>query len=452
LGLVFSLASSSVCGNSENYNELDKLVAGSFPKPGPGGTVIVRQGDATFLHRAFGMANLELGVPMTTDSLLATGSITKSFTAAGILLLVQRGELSLNDDVRNYLGDDITIEGPITIEQLLTHTSGYPNLVDREDFDAISKTELSPPELLSLTNGMPMHFPPGSGFRYSDSGYFLLGAVIERLSGLNYERFMEERVFAPAGLAHTTYGSDKKIVQGRVQGYSTEGNEFINAPHIDMTIPYAAGGIYSTTEDLANWIEVLRGGKFIDPDLLDRAWAEQTLADGTRVGYGFGWSICEIAGQRSIGHGGFINGFGASLEYLPDSDITVAVLTNQDAGNPEASYLARRVLRFMLTGNAALPELQLEASKMNDLVGTYRYENGDTRVIFESNGNLFSKRNDNDPIGLTAVSPDFLAFPHTEGSYGLRFTGDSDGTIRSVETRLNCGLLETGRREASEVR
>jgi D-alanyl-D-alanine carboxypeptidase len=393
------------------------------------------------------MANLELDVPMARDNLLAAGSITKSFTAAAILVLVQRGDLSLDDDVRKYLPDIVAFEAPITIEQLLTHTSGFPNVVDREDFDAISKMELSVSELLSLTNGMPQHFPPGSGYRYSDSGYFLLGAVIESLSGLTYERFVEEQIFGPAGLEHTTYGSERKIIPGRVPGYSKEGDAFINAPHIDMTIPYAAGGVYSTAEDLANWIKVLNGGEFIDPGLLERAWATRTLPDGTAVAYGYGWNICDIAGQRSIGHGGFINGFSASLEYLPVSDITVAVLTNQDAGEPEASYLTRRILRLMLTGNAVLQELQLDASKRNALVGTYRYENGDSRVIFDNDGYLYSRRNDNDPIRLVALSPEFLAFPDTEGTYGLRFTSDSDGAGRIVETRLNCNIQEIARRE-----
>lgn len=452
LGLVISLASSFIHGSDEISEELEELVAASFARQGPGGVVIVRRAGTTILHRAYGMASLELGVAMTTDNRLATGSISKTFTAAAILVLIQRGKLSLDDDVRNYLPDGVAIQEPITIEQLLTHTSGYPNVVDREDFNSIAGMELTPPELLSLTTGMPLHFPPGSSYRYSDSGYFLLGAVIERLSSLPYERFMEEQVFVPAALAQTTYGSEKKILPGRVPGYSKEGDKFINAPYINMTIPYAAGGIYSTAEDLAKWIEVLRGGNFIDPGLLDRAWTEQILADGTGVGYGFGWNICEIAGHRNIGHGGFINGFGASLEYVPDSDITVAVLTNQDAGEPEASYLSRRILRFMLTGNAAIPELQLDASKRNALVGTYRYENGDTRLIFEANGHLFSRRNDNDPIELTAVSTDFLAFPDTQGTFGLKFLRDSDGTARSVETRLNCNFLETGRHEANEVR
>lgn len=440
--IALLVATPLAVADTRPLDELESIVANAFSGDRPGGVVIVRREARTLLHRAYGMADLELGVAMTTEHLLATGSVTKQFTAAAVLWLVQEGKLALDDDVRGYLPLLSPGDQPMTIEQLLTHTSGFPSAVDREDFEAVSKMDLNVDELLALTEGMAMHFPPGTGYRYSDSGYFLLGAVIENVSGMDYGRFMEEQVFAANGLAHTLYGDERKIIAGRASGYTKVGDAFINAPYINMSIPYAAGGIYATVEDLADWVDLLRAGRFIEPELRDRAWSARTLPDGTRIGYGFGWNVCEIAGQRSVGHGGFINGFTANLEHLPDADITIAVLTNQDSGEPEATYLVRRIARLLLTGESGLQPAALTAAQRAALLGRYQYQNGDTRLIFERDGKLFSRRNDGDPIALLPVSAEYLAFPETEGTYGLEFYRGAGGTVTRVVTRLNCNPNE----------
>lgn len=433
-------------GGADLNERLESLVAHSFQADGPGGVVIVRQHGETLLHQAYGMANLELGVPMTTAHRLAAGSITKPMTAAGILLLVQQGKLGLDDDVRTYLPSVSPGDQAMTIAQLLTHTSGFPSAVDREDFEAITRRHLSLEALLALTNGMEMHFAPGTAYRYSDSGYFLLGAVIESLSGLGYAEFMRTRVFEPAGLSDTLYGDDRQIIPRRASGYSKDETGYINAPYIDMSIPYSAGAIYTTAEDLADWVDALRAGRLFDKELLDRAWTSARLPDGTSTGYGFGWNICEIAGRRAVGHGGFINGFTANLEHLPEPEITIAVLTNQDAGEPEASYLARRIARLLITGGAELHRIRMDEVPGTSLAGTYRYPAGDLRRIFLEDGALWSQRNDREPVKLVPLSETWSAFPDTEGSYGLEFVRDEKGRATSIVTRLNCTPLEVAER------
>lgn len=423
--------------------ELEALVAASFSDGGPGGVVIVRRQGNTLLHRAYGMADLELSVPMTTAHKLAAGSITKPMTAAAILRLVQQKKLALDDDVRTHLPGMQPGGERMTVRQLLAHTSGFPSAVDRGDFESISKQALSLEELLSLTEGMNLHFPPGTGYRYSDSGYFLLGAIIEGISGLRYGQYMRREVFQPCGLDDTLHVDGRQIVPRRASGYSKGEHGFVNAPYIDMSIPYSAGGIYTTVEDLADWIGVLRSGQFIDPDLLDLAWSPPRLPSGIPTGYGLGWNVCEIAGHRSIGHGGFINGFTANLEHLPEAEITIAVMTNQDAGEPEASYLVRRIARLLITGQSELQQVSLSETHRSALTGSYVYPNGDRRLIFEQAGALWSRRNDRDPIRLVPLTPTFLAFPDTEGTLGLEFVGDSADRARKVLTRLNCELLET---------
>lgn len=442
---VLAVAVPLAPAHSAQPERLDALVAASFDPTGPGGVVIVRREGETLLHRAYGMANLELGVPMETAHRLAAGSITKPMTAAGILLLVQAGKLALDDDVRAFLPSVSPGEQRMTIEQLLTHTSGFPSAVDRQDFDAISRQQLSPEALLSLTDGMAMHFTAGTAYRYSDSGYFLLGAVIEAVSGLEYAEFMRRHLFQPSGLMNTVYWDGQQIIAHRASGYSKDDRGFITAPYIDMSIPYSAGGIYTTAADLADWIDALRAGRFIERQLLERAWTSPRLADGTLTGYGYGWNICEISGQRALGHGGFINGFTAALEYLPDAEITIAVLTNQDAGEPDATYLARRIARLLITGRAGLQPAELDQAQRAAVTGTYHYANGERRRIFEQAAELWSQRNDGDPVRLVPLSADYLAFPDSEGTYGLEFVRDAAGGVASVITRLNCTLLEVAK-------
>jgi len=446
--LLLAVVTPPVGADADMQDRLVSLVADAFDEGGPGGVVIVRREGQTLLHDAYGMADVELQVPMTTAHRLAAGSITKPMTAAGILRLIEEGRLALDDDVRAYLPSLSPGEHKITIEQLLSHTSGFPSAVDREDFEALARQDMTTEALLALTEGMTMHFAPGTGYRYSDSGYFLLGAVIEEISGFGYAEFMHKQVFEPNGLLQTVYGNEAAIIPRRASGYSRNEDGLINAPYINMSVPYAAGGIYTTAEDLANWIEVLRASRFIGPNLLNRAWAAQRLPDGTTTGYGFGWGICEIAGQRSIGHGGFINGFTANLEHLPDANITIAVMTNQDSGEPEASYLARRIARLLLTGRPDLPVVALKGSERARLLGTFAYENGDTRVIFEEGDALWSRRNDGEPIRLVPLSSSDLAFPDTEGSYGLEFVGDAQGQVARVVTRLKCSPLEVAERRS----
>lgn len=427
-------------------DQLNELIEASFIADRPGGAVIVRKAGHTLVHEAYGMADLELAVPMSTEHRLAVGSITKTFTAAGILSLVEKGKLSLEDDVREILPSLSPGDERITVRQLLNHTSGFPSVLDREDFDILARQYHTVDDLLSLTEGMSLHFSPGAGFRYSDSGYFALGAIIEKISGLTYAEFLKTHVFEPNGLRNTEYGDDKEIIRFRASGYTSEADRLLNATYIDMSVPYAAGAVYSTVEDLANWVDVFRAGRLIGPGLRNEAWTSATLPDGTATGYGLGWEVCEIAGERVFGHGGFIYGFTANLEYFPDAKITIAVMTNQDVGDPEASYLVRRIARLLLTGSAEIQVVELGDSERASFAGVYQYENGDQRQIFERDGGLWSQRNDRAPVRLVPLSSSFLAFPDTEGTYGLEFFRGAGGQPKKVVSRLNCSPTEVAMR------
>lgn len=430
---------------------LERLVDDAFPDQGPGGVVLVSRNGRVLLHRAYGMADVELGVPMRRDSVFLVGSVSKQFTAVAVLKLVEAGRISLDDDIRKHVPELQTHGGTVTIRQLLTHTGGVPNLVDLENFDALAREPRDAGQLVALTNAMPLVSAPGTAFHYSDSGYIALGALIERVGGMPYGRFVSERLAAPHGLADTRYGDAAAIIPRRARGYTFDDGAIHNAPYIDMQVPHAAGGLVSTAQDLLRWHALLAAGQIVDRELLRQAWAPSVLANGERVGYGFGWKLCPFEGEPARGHGGFINGFTASTLHLPDRALDIAVLANQDSGRPEPSYLARRIARLLMTGNPEMRAVEVPAESLKPLVGTYRTPEGDLRMITQRDGVLYSQRNDRPAIALVPLSAQAFAFPDTDGTHHLVFKPGPDGKIDRVVTQLVCEPGEVAERVPAVV-
>ncbi len=430
-------------------NKLEDLLAKEFSTKRPGGVVLVAKNDEPIFRRAFGMADVELGVPMRTDSVLATGSITKEFTAIAILKLVEEGKVELEKDVRDYLPGFPTHGQRITLEQILTHTSGLPNFVDLENFEAVSKQAHSVDELLALTKDVPLHFAPGAGYHYSDTGYILLGAVIERVSAMSYGEYIETKLFRSLGMNNTFYGDNSRIIARRAKGYSKENTRVINAPYINMNVAHAAGAVISTVDDLLRWDIALRKGLVIRKDLLERAWRQRTLANGVQTGYGFGWRICPLAGRRTIGHGGWINGFTAGTLRFPDDNLNIIVLVNNDQDNPDAGFIARRIARLILTGSSEIKSHTLTSAQRAALVGNYRINRNDNLLISEKAGSLYSQRNSRPPKTLVALSPTELAFADSDATYVHRFEMGADGRAAKVRSSLFCEPGVTGVRADS---
>lgn len=426
--------------------QLETLVAPAFPENHSGGVVLVTRNDKPIFRRAYGMADVELGVPMRPDHVLGTGSITKQFTAVALLQLVSQGLISLEDDVRKHLPEFETRGRAITIEQVLTHTSGLPNIVDRDDFDALARQDYDLDELLALTKDMPLHFEPGEGYRYSDTGYFLLGAIIERVSGLSYRDYLENRLFWPLGMVNTWYGDDSRIIRRRAKGYSMRDGVLVNAAYISMTVPHAAGAVFSTVDDLLQWDKALRAGAIIPQDLLKRGWTPRELPDGAHSGYGFGWKLCTLAGRPTIEHGGFVNGFLANMLRLPDDGLTIIVLVNNDSDAPDAGVVARRLARFLLTGSPDLRHQALTAEQRAALVGRYEIAPGDVREISDRNGVLHVQRNDRAARPLAALSTTELTQVDGDGAFVLSFELGTDGRAARIRSALRCEPVDAATR------
>ncbi|MEK9213210.1 serine hydrolase [Sphingomonas sp. 2378] len=289
------------------------------------GTVLLaRNGKPVFL-RSYGMANYELGVPNGADTVFRLASITKQFTAMAIMQLQEQGKLKVDDPICRYLTDCPAAWKPITIRQLLNHTSGIPNFSSLPEWDEVlSRRDYKPAELVALFRDLPLKFAPGEKYDYSNSGYHLLGLIIERASGMGWGTYVKQRILVPLGMTHSGDDDTRALIPHRASGYYSLGTTFINAPIISRTVGYAAGGLYSTVGDLLLWDRALVPGKLVGQASLDAMF---TPGKGN---YGFGWRIAERFGRHEMDHSGSDNGFSTYIIRFPADDVTAIVLSNSD--------------------------------------------------------------------------------------------------------------------------
>jgi CubicO group peptidase (beta-lactamase class C family) len=309
------------------------------------GTILIAQQGKILLIKGYGLAEQETSTPNTPQTLFAIGSITKSFTAMAIMILKERRRLTLQDPICQYLPDCPAAWELITLQQLLTHTSGIYDLALNPDFQTIGTCqEHKPEELMALYKYHALDFPPGSQFHYSNSGYQLLGMVIEKVSGQRYEDFVQENILDPLGMADTRNNPASHPLSNRATGYSQDSwtREKITAPCYDSSMFFADGGLYSTVGDLYKWDQALYTNKLVSEESLSQIFTPRVTvvaSPGFSVPpglwyYGYGWMITQQSGHRLIEHGGRIPGYTAYLARYPDDRLTIIVLSNWDRLNP----------------------------------------------------------------------------------------------------------------------
>lgn len=338
---------------AERAARIDQLLAELYPEDEPGAAVLVEKDGQMLLRQGYGMAHLELEVSIQPEMVFRIGSITKSFTAVAILKLVEAGKLALDGKISRYLPDDPTHGAKITLEHLLTHTSGIRSLTRLDDFPRL-REDLTVSQLIDLFKDLPADFAPGEKFLYANSGYILLGAILEKVTGRTYADWLAESLFVPLGLTHTAYGADAPIVPGRVAGYAGSRGSYQNAGYLSMTQPYAAGGLISTVDDLARWARALTSGTLMRQDLCERMTTPHRLQDGQATPYGYGVTVSSCEGQRVIEHSGGIHGFMSSLLWMPDVHLAVVILSNNPGHRPDPATLAY-VLATLAMGKPLSP-------------------------------------------------------------------------------------------------
>ena len=275
------------------------------------GSVLVAQNGKLLLNKGYGFANLEWNVPNSPESKFRLGSVTKQFTAACILMLEERGKLKIDDPVKKYMPDAPAAWDKVTIFHLLTHTSGIPSFTGFPDYASTEAIATTPEKSVARFRDKPLEFQPGEKWNYSNSGYVLLGYLIERISGESYSQFVQKNIFTPLGMKDSGYDSNSAIILHRASGYTPNEKGLINTGYIDMTIPLSAGGLYSTTLDLLKWEEGLFGGKLISVASL------QKMTTPFKNDYAFGLGVRTVNGHKLIEHGGGIEGFNTDLATFP---------------------------------------------------------------------------------------------------------------------------------------
>ncbi len=327
------------------------------------GAVLVTKHGQVVLDKAYGYADVEWQVPNTTDTKFRIGSMTKQFTAAAILLLEERGKLKTSDLIKTYLPDAPASWDTITINNLLTHTSGVPNYTSQPGFETMMRQPSKPADIIGLFRDKPLDFAPDSQFAYSNSNYYLLGLIVEKASGQSYAEFIRANLLDPLGLKDTGYDSSTDILPHRARGYALGSKGLVNAQFVDMSTPFAAGALYSTTHDLLTWEKALFGGKVVSAASLKK------MTTPYKDGYGYGLSMNPEDGRKAIEHNGAINGFNSDMAWFPDDDVNIIVLDN--IAGPTATVLQGKLLQLVHGEAVVLPTERKEVHVSHDVLQSY---------------------------------------------------------------------------------
>ncbi|HRH64680.1 MAG TPA: serine hydrolase domain-containing protein [Bacteroidia bacterium] len=417
--------------NKQLFSGFDKMLSEQYKSNETGATALVARNGRILYKKAFGMANLEYAIPMQVDNVFRIGSITKQFTAVVILQLMEQGKLNLQDDITRFIPDYPTHGHTITIEHLLTHTSGIRSYTDMKDFEEKMSLDLKPGELINHFKNEPMEFAPGTKWNYSNSGYFLLGYIIEKITGKTYAHYVEENIFKPLGMTNSLYGSDSKIVKYRAGAYDKDSIGFVNAPPISMTQPYSAGSIQSTVEDLFKWHQAVHSCQLVKKESLDKAFTKYTLTDGTETDYGYGWYLDNVQERPTIEHGGGINGFLTQSIYLPKEDVFVAVFSNCNCNPPDV--IGAKIAALTIGKPYEYKEIPIENTVLKGYTGVYENVKGEQRLISLSENQLYSQRSGSTKYKVNAYQKDKFFFESMMTT--IEFSRNDTGEIEKLQIK-----------------
>ena len=403
------------------------------------GSVLVSKDGATLFRKGYGLANAEHQVPNTPETKFRLGSITKQFTAMAILILQEQGKLKLDDPVGKYVDDAPKAWDGVTIHHLLTHTSGIHSYTSDPDY----MKKMAQPEtvkgMIARFKDKPLDFKPGEKFTYSNSGYFLLGAVIEKVSGMSYEAFLKRAIFDPLGMKDTGYDHPKTVLPLRASGYERNEEGLHNAAYLDMAQPYSAGSLYSTVDDLARWDRALADGKLISKDSYTRMFTP------VKSDYAYGWLVATRSGRKVIGHGGGINGFATEIARYPEQKVCVVVLCNVLPQNP--GKVARDLAAIALGDPYKVPA-ERKVAKVDPKVydayaGRYQIAPGMVLTVTRDGDRLMAE-----PTG----QPRMEILPESETEFFLKLGDAKLAFVKDDKGKVTHAVLRQGTRETKAKR
>jgi CubicO group peptidase (beta-lactamase class C family) len=397
------------------------------------GSVLVARDGRVIFSKGCGLASVELDVPNSPDTKFRIGSITKQFTAAAIMRLEERGKLSVNDPVCKYFSDCPPAWSEITIHHLLTHTSGLPNYTSLPSYRENMTLPITNESLLARFRDKPLDFKPGEKWSYSNSGYFILGIIIEKVSGETYEAFLQKNIFDPLRLKNTGYDRPTYLLKNRATGYSLQNGKQINSLYLDMTQPGAAGALYSTVGDLMAWTEALHSDRLLS------AKSREAMMTPVKNNYGYGLVISTQFNRRVIGHGGGINGFSTYLQSFPAEKVTVVVLRNADYGSPSPAKVAQDLSAIVFGEKYEIPRepviARVDPKIYDAYVGKYELQ---TEVVF-----TVTREGDRLMVQLPGQPPVEL-FPESETKFFVKVADAKFTFVRDEKGEVTHLILDQG--------
>jgi CubicO group peptidase (beta-lactamase class C family) len=407
--------------------KLDEYMSAAAKQGFNGSTLVAKDGKAVF-SKGYGMANAEWDIPNTPQTKFRLGSITKQFTAAAILLLQERGKLSVQDPVCKYVAECPKAWEPITIHHLLVHTSGIPSYTDvksPEEFRKMSLAQVTPAGFVDSFKSKPLEFTVGEKMKYNNSGYFMLGYIIEKISGQSYEAFLQENIFTPLKMTNTGYDTHDRILKNRATGYSRRGDKIVNSNYLDMTVPYAAGSLYSTVEDLFAWNEALFSDKLLS------AKSREAMVTVDKNNYAYGLVVNQQHNRKTVSHGGGINGFNTILARFPEEKVTIVVLRNADYGSPGPGKVSQDLAAIVFGEKYEIPRervaIKIDPKILDAYVGQYELRPDLIVTITREGDSLMTQ--------LTG-QPKIELFPESETKFFLKvvdaqvsFVKDDKGAV-----------------------
>ena len=417
----------------------DNILSEQFGADGPACAVLVSRDGKVIYSRAFGRRDIENNLAADLDTKFRIGSVTKQFTGAAILKLQEAGKLNVNDKLSKYV-PDFQRGDEITIHHLLTHTSGIFNYTSKPQFMQEVTTPIKPKDLIDSFKNDDLVFNPGDQWSYSNSGYFLLGYIVEQVSGKSYAEFLRDEFFEPLGMSHSGVHSSSLELENEAKGYSSDSSGVVKSVNWDMSRAGGAGAIYSTVGDLNTWNEALFAGKVLSKESMKLALTPAKLNNGDETGYGYGWGIAEHRGLPTIAHSGGLHGFLCNLARYTDQNLTIAVSMNifpsSEHISPGAitSVIAETLLWEQM-GERVVPVELVDAdnSDFDKFVGRYDYRSAIMEVTYED-GKLYAQLTGQPRFQIYPKGEDIFFWKVVEAQ--VKFVMDKDGKVaKAVHTQ-----------------
>jgi CubicO group peptidase (beta-lactamase class C family) len=422
--ILFLLLLPAISVAQKNYPQLlDQYMQAQTTVRGFSGAVLVMKQNKVLLEKGYGLADREWNVANTAETKYRIGSVTKQFTAACILQLIEVGKLSLTDKLSKFY-PDFPKGDSVTIHMLLNHTSGIASYTDIKDFMNVATLSLSKDSMISFFKNKPYNFSPGTKWSYNNSGYFLLGCIIEKISGLTYSEYLQKNIFDKLEMKNSGVDKLDSVLTMRARGYSRVGKKTINADYISMAWPFSAGVLYSTVGDLYKWDRALYGNKILSKESL------QKMFTPGKSNYGYGVIIDSLEGHPRIWHNGGIPGFSTNFTRFMNDDICTVVFSNNESNT---DFVAIALADILFDVPVEIPYVHKEAKINPSLLDRYvgKYSAGLTIEVIKKDGKLYRHRDGTPDIELKPES-ETKFFYGDETDRQLEFEVDAAGKVTKI--------------------